>query len=100
MNIVVQDDHRLRLRSGQTFALDFSYFAIFVSFGSNLLKASGRQFLTRGAKTAPSRLPRPAELFGNLTVITLHPDRFPIPEPRSEERRVGKECRTCWWRDT
>src|SRR5688572_32145641 len=41
----------------------------------------------------PALLPR-AERFFNLG-----PLGFGCEPPRSEERRVGKECRARWWRD-
>src|SRR3712207_9057419 len=36
------------------------------------------------------------QVFGAERDVRLRPHFFPFTEPRSEERRVGKECRSRW----
>src|SRR5439155_12604601 len=57
--------------------------------------ASPRQFLERSLELLESWEPRVgAFVCTNLSVARAAADR--ASERRSEERRVGKECR-CWW---
>src|SRR5437868_11333034 len=43
---------------------------------------------------------RRAEPGASTAIDQLVPEGFGIPLARSEERRVGKECRSRWWRDS
>src|SRR5439155_16031723 len=59
-------------------------------------------------QTHHNALPFVMGLMGALNILAavwpssealLRPVRIWLPLERSEERRVGKECRTRWWRD-
>src|SRR5690606_40230468 len=44
-------------------------------------------------------LAAPKNRFGFCKALASTPPESTFPEARSEERRVGKECRSRWWQD-
>src|SRR5690348_2485151 len=50
-----------------------------------------------GSPRVSAELPESGERFEGLVPPVVAAPCFAIRRPRSEERRVGKECRSRWW---
>src|SRR5205823_11425305 len=68
---------------------------------ATLVKAATGQFELHcyGLRTTGSVLGRPTYARGKAARATLAERDWTLPSGRSEERRVGKECRSWWWTD-
>src|SRR5207245_5050036 len=54
---------------------------------------------TRGRRTRPRTVTRTRSVDGSSDVFVSSASRLIPTWNRSEERRVGKECRSGWWRE-